>query len=107
VFQAAGAAVDRARRGEGPTLIEVKTDRYLGHFQGDPEIYRPKGETDELRKSDPIPLLAGQLRRMNLLDEAGEAAVAARVQERVDAAFGFARSSPYPEPEDALQHVFV
>ncbi len=107
VFQAAGEAVARARRGEGPTLIEVKTDRYFGHFQGDPEVYRPKGETDELRRNDPIPLLGAQLRRRGLLDEAGEAAVTERVRSRVSAAFAFARSSPYPEPADALRHVFV
>jgi TPP-dependent pyruvate/acetoin dehydrogenase alpha subunit len=107
VYQAAGAAVERARRGEGPTLIEVKTDRYLGHFQGDPETYRPKGETSELRKGDPIPALAAQLRRMGLIDDAGEAEVAARVKGRVDAAFAFARESAYPAPEEALRHVFV
>lgn len=107
VFQAAGAAIARARRGEGPTLIEVKTDRYLGHFQGDPEIYRPKGETAELRKNDPIPVLATQLRRMGLLDDAGEATITARVASRVEAAYAFARASAYPEPEEALRHVFV
>jgi len=107
VFQAAGAAIARARRGEGPTLIEIKTDRYLGHFQGDPEVYRPKGETTELRKNDPIPVLAAQLRRMGLLDDAGEAAVAARVAGQVEAAYAFARASAYPQPEDALRHVFV
>jgi acetoin:2,6-dichlorophenolindophenol oxidoreductase subunit alpha len=107
VFQAAGAAIERARRGEGPTLIEVKTDRYLGHFQGDPETYRPKGETAELRKGDPIPALGAQLRRMGLMDDAGEAEVAARVQGRVESAFAFARESAYPAPEDALRHVFV
>ena len=62
VYEAAGPAIARARRGEGPSLIEVKTDRYLGHFQGDPETYRPKGETEALRKNDPIPHLAQQLR---------------------------------------------
>jgi hypothetical protein len=46
MFEAAGEAVNRARRGGGPTLIEVQTDRYLGHFQGDAEVYRPKGEAD-------------------------------------------------------------
>jgi TPP-dependent pyruvate/acetoin dehydrogenase alpha subunit len=107
VFQAAGAAVARARNGEGPTLIEVKTDRYFGHFQGDAEAYRPKGEIDELRKSDPIPLLSSYLGKHGILDAAQESALAARAKQAVAEAFEFARSSPYPAPEDALLHVFV
>ena len=106
VYEAAGVAIERARRGDGPTLLEVRTDRYLGHFQGDPETYRPKGEVDELRKNDPIPALGAQLRRQGLLDDAADQALRARVNERVTAAYDFARSSAYPKPEDALLHVF-
>ncbi len=54
VYEAAGEAVARARRGEGPTLMEVKTYRYLGHFQGDAELYRDKNEVGQLRQTDPI-----------------------------------------------------
>jgi len=106
VYEAAGAAIERARRGEGPTLLEVHTDRYMGHFQGDPETYRPKGEVDELRKHDPIPALGAQLRRQGLLDDAADQALRARVGARIAEAYEFARSSPYPKPEDALLHVF-
>lgn len=107
VFAAAGDAVARARKGGGPTLIEVKTDRYLGHFQGDPEVYRPKGEVDELRKHDPITHLASQLRERKLLDDKTDEAIHARVRAQVEQAFDFARRSPYPEPREALEHVFV
>lgn len=106
VYEAAGAAIARARRGEGPTLLEVKTDRYLGHFQGDPETYRPKGEVEELRKNDPIPKLGAQLRRQGLLDDAADQALRARVSQRVTEAYEYGRTSPYPRPEDALLHVF-
>jgi acetoin:2,6-dichlorophenolindophenol oxidoreductase subunit alpha len=106
VFEAAGAAIERARRGQGPTLLEVKTDRYLGHFQGDPETYRPKGEVEELRRNDPIPRLAEHLRRQGLLDDAADKALRARVSARIAAAYEYGRSSPYPRPEDALLHVF-
>jgi pyruvate dehydrogenase E1 component alpha subunit len=106
VFEAAGEAIARARRGDGPTLLEVRTDRYLGHFQGDPETYRPKGEVDELRAHDPIPALGAELRRLKLLDDAADEALRNRAHARVAAAYDFARKSPYPEPEDALQHVF-
>lgn len=107
VFEVAGEAVARARRGEGPTLIEVKTDRYYGHFQGDPETYRPKGEAKELRQHDPIPALGARLRSRDLLDEDTDAALRARVSARVQAAYDFGRNSPYPEPQDALLHVFA
>ncbi len=107
VFAAAGEAVARARRGEGPTLIEVKTDRYLGHFQGDPETYRPKNEAQQLRANDPIDVLGAQLRARGELDDAKDAALRSTVSERVQAAYEHGRNSPYPAPEDALLHVFA
>jgi pyruvate dehydrogenase E1 component alpha subunit len=107
VFEAAGVAIARARRGEGPTLLEVRTDRYLGHFQGDPETYRPKGEVEELRKHDPIPKLGAHLRKLGLLDETADQALRKRATARVAEAYDFARASPYPSPEQALRHLFV
>ncbi|MBX3680840.1 thiamine pyrophosphate-dependent dehydrogenase E1 component subunit alpha [Cognatazoarcus halotolerans] len=107
VFEAAGEAVARARRGEGPTLIEVKTDRYLGHFQGDPETYRPKNEAQHLREHDPIVVLGAQLRARGELDDGRDAALRAAISERVQAAYEHGRNSPYPAPEDALLHVFA
>lgn len=107
VHDAAALAVRRARAGGGPTLIEVKTDRYMGHFQGDAEVYRPKGEVAELRKNDPIPALGSELRRRGLLDDAQAAAIAARAEARVAAAFTFARESAYPPVAEATEHLFA
>lgn len=107
VHDAAAVAVRRAREGGGPTLIEVKTDRYMGHFQGDAEVYRPKGEVDELRKSDPIPALGSELRRRGLLDDARATAIATRAEARVAAAFTFARESAYPPAAEATEHLFA
>ncbi len=107
VYAAAGEAIARARAGDGPTLIEVKTDRYFGHFQGDAEVYRPKGEVAELRKHDPIPRLGARLRGGGLLDEAADLALRTGVHSKVAQAFEFARRSPYPEASEALQHVFA
>ncbi|HZV74467.1 MAG TPA: thiamine pyrophosphate-dependent dehydrogenase E1 component subunit alpha [Conexibacter sp.] len=107
VFAAAGEAVERARSGGGPTLIEVQTDRYLGHFQGDGEVYRPKSEAAELRGKDPIPKLAAQLREQGALDDAADEQARARAHVRVTEAYEFARSSPYPDAEEALLSVFV
>lgn len=107
VFTAAGEAVERARRGEGPTLIEVKTDRYFGHFQGDPETYRPKGEVARLREQDPIVVLGADLRQRQLLDDDSDKALRRNISERVQAAYVFGRESAYPEPVEALMHVFA
>lgn len=107
VFEVAAEAVGRARRGEGPSLIEVKTDRYLGHFQGDAEAYRPKSEVEELRKHDPIPALASHLRERGLLDDQTDTDIRARAHKRVTDAYTFARESAYPAVEEALRDVFV
>lgn len=107
VYEAVGPLIERARRGAGPGLIEVKTDRYLGHFQGDPESYRPKDEVVNLRRNDPIPKLAGVLQSLGLMTEGEQAATLARARKRVADAFAFARESAYPAPQDALDDVFV
>jgi pyruvate dehydrogenase E1 component alpha subunit len=107
VFAAAGDAIARARKGGGPTLIEVKTDRFLGHFQGDAEVYRPKGEVEQLRKDDPITRLARQMRDGRLLDDKTDGTIRVRVHQQVTQAFDFARNSAYPEPRAALENVFA
>lgn len=107
VYEAVAPLIERARRGEGPGLIEVKTDRYLGHFQGDPELYRPKDEVANLRKNDPIPKLAGVLKSLGMLTEAEQGAITARAKKRVADAYAFARSSAYPAAQAALDDVFV
>jgi len=107
VYEAVAPAIERARRGEGPSLIEVKTDRYLGHFQGDPEVYRPKDEVSNLRKNDPIPKLAALLKGRSLMSDAEEGVIVARAKQRVADAFDFARKSAYPPAQDALNDVFA
>lgn len=107
VYEVVGEAVRRARRGEGPSLIEVKTDRLYGHFQGDPELYRPKDEVPTLKAHDPIARLGAQLLDQGIVTqtELDDARAAAKAE--VDGAFTFARQSPYPAPERALEDVFV
>jgi pyruvate dehydrogenase E1 component alpha subunit len=110
VYEVAGEAVARARRGEGPTLIEVKTDRYFGHFQGDPEVYRPKDEVAQLKANDPIKRLRNYLLKTSHDPNAPDVDIVqaeTEARQRVEDAFAFARKSPYPEPEEALLHVFV
>lgn len=107
VFDAVAPAIERARSGQGPSLIEVKTDRYLGHFQGDAEVYRPKDEVAKLRKNDPIPKLAAHLKQHKLMTDAQEATIVARAHKRVAEAFAYARKSDYPAPQEALEDVFA
>jgi TPP-dependent pyruvate/acetoin dehydrogenase alpha subunit len=107
VYEVVGEAVARARRGEGPSLVEVKTDRYYGHFQGDPELYRPKDEVPELKAHDPIKRLGDQLLGQGMASQAELDGLRVAAQADVDAAMEFARTSPYPEPHEALEDVFV
>ncbi|MEN0066912.1 MAG: thiamine pyrophosphate-dependent dehydrogenase E1 component subunit alpha [Myxococcota bacterium] len=106
IFRVAGEAIQRARNGGGPTLIEIETYRLAGHFMGDAEQYRPKGEKDALFAKDPIPKLRQQLMAQGDLHEAEATAIDERVQARVDDAIQFARTSPDPQPTDALTRVF-
>lgn len=66
VYEAASEAVARARKGQGPTLIECKTYRHRGHFEGDPSVYKPKDEQAEWLKKDPIPATENSCRRTAL-----------------------------------------
>ena len=106
VFDVVGEAVARARAGEGPSLIECKTDRYLGHFQGDAEAYRPEGEVGKLRENDPIDLLKNQLAEDGMTEDQ-EKEIRDRASATVTAAYEFARSSDDPDLSETTMHVFV
>jgi TPP-dependent pyruvate/acetoin dehydrogenase alpha subunit len=107
IFEAAGEAVARARAKKGPTLIEVKTDRLLGHFEGDPQLYRTKEEMETLQKRDALKRYEQQLIKAGTLTTASAEQVWKAGRAEVDAAIEFARQSPYPEPSAALLHVFA
>ena len=106
ISEAAGAAIDRARAGEGPSLIEIHTLRLWGHFEGDAQAYRG-ADLDTVNERDPIPLYAAALTELGELSEDGIASIAAEAVAEVDAAITFATSSPSPTADDALLHVFV
>lgn len=107
IFAAAFEAIERARNGGGPSLIEIETSRLAGHFMGDGEQYRPAGEKAALQAKDPIPAYRQRLLDLGVLDEQQAEAIAARARGRVDEAVLFARESAYPAPEEALEMVFV
>lgn len=105
VYTAAAEAIDRARTGAGPTLLEALTYRWRGHHEGDSMTYRSKEEADAWRAKDPLPRLAAWLRDRGWLDEAEETRLSADVRAEIDAATEFARESPWPAAEDALEDV--
>ncbi len=107
IYEAAGEAVSRARRGGGPSLIEVKTDRLFGHFEGDAQAYRTQEELALLRERDAIRAFERRLIESGDLTTEDAQKAWDRARTEVDGAIDFARSSPYPEPAAALQHVFA
>jgi pyruvate dehydrogenase E1 component alpha subunit len=108
VYEAASEAVARARRGEGPTLLETKTFRWFGHAINNPgsNIGRDQNEIDEWKKKDPIPRFEQKLVAMGILTEADLEAIRNEVTAELDASIAFAEASPSPKPEDALLHVY-
>ncbi len=107
VYEAAGEAIDRARRGEGPSIVEAICYRFRGHFEGDAEGYLGEDEKSSWKEKDPIEILGGQLREQGWFADADAEAIQAEMTEVVKAAETFARESPYPAPEEALDDVFA
>ncbi len=106
VYEATRAAADRARRGEGPTLIEGKTYRQRGHYEGDPMVYRSKEEMEAWRRRDPVVGFRGRLLAEAGVSEEAIVAIERSVQAALDEAVAFAAASPRPAPESALQGVY-
>src|SRR5438876_3974482 len=107
VYAATERAVDRARKGGHPTLLEVRTYRYMGHSMSDPlhGVYRTKEEVEEQKQRDPITQMAHKLTGDGELDQAGLDALDAEVRVEVEAAAQFADQSPDPEPGELFTHV--
>jgi len=107
VHQAVRRAAERARRGEGPTLIECKTYRWFGHSRSDPRVYRTKEEEKEWRERDPIQRLARRLVEAGVATQEEVDAVLAHAQEAIERATEFALSSPMPDPSEVANDVYA
>ena len=105
IWTCAQRAVERARSGGGPTLLEVHTLRLWGHFEGDPQTYRP--ELDEVAERDPIPAYRRELHCAGVLDEATAREIDADAEAAVADALAFAAASPEPAAESVTDHVFA
>jgi pyruvate dehydrogenase E1 component alpha subunit len=107
VYEATQRAVERARKGEGPTLIECKTYRHKGHSRVDPAKYRPKEEVEEWLAKDPIKRFKEKLLQTNTLTESEIQQIEKEVSAEIEEAVKFAMESPYPAPEEALEDVYA
>ncbi len=100
VYQAVNQAVDRARSGAGPSLIECKTLRMAGHGTHDPASYIPKDLLESWRKKDPIVLFRKYLEEKNMLDETEERRITEKIERIIEEAVEWARAEPLAAPED-------
>ncbi len=109
VYEAAKRAADRARKGDHPTLLEVRTYRFMGHSMSDPlhGVYRTKEEVEEQKKKDPITQMAHKLKDDGVMDQAAIDALDAEIHAEVEAAVKFADESPDPAPDALTMHVLA
>lgn len=107
VIEAAERAAERARKGEGPTLIEFMTYRWQGHFSGDPAAYRPAGELEAWQDKCPLKRCRTKLIEVHKTSEKELAELEAEAEKEIQEAVTFALESPWPDPKNALEHVYA
>jgi pyruvate dehydrogenase E1 component alpha subunit len=108
VYGAMRRAVERARRGDGPTLLEAKTYRLVPHSSDDDDrIYRSREEVAAWRRRDPLTLFRSQLTDLGVLDEPALQATTRRVAQEVDDATAYAEEAPSAPPQSAFTHVYA
>ena len=108
VYEVAGEAIDRARAGGGPTLIECKVNRYYGHFEGDAQTYRAPDEVENVRQNrDCIDNFAARAVSAGLVQEDDLASIDRDISDLIEDAVNLAKAAPKPEAEDLLTDVYV
>jgi pyruvate dehydrogenase E1 component alpha subunit len=109
VYEATKRAVERARKHSHPTLLEVRTYRFMGHSMSDPlhGVYRTKDEVEEQKSRDPITQLAGKLKEEGVIDQAALDAMDAEIHAEVEDAVKFADESPDPDPDELYSDVLA
>ena len=108
VYEAAGEAVQRARDGGGPSLLDCQLNRYYGHFEGDNQSYRPKDEVKKLRENSCcIKRFSAKVTAENGITPDQLSAIDDEVAQLIEAAVAFAESSPEPDASDLLTDVYL
>ena len=106
VYEAGREAIQRARQGKGPTLIECKTYRQRGHFEGDPATYKPREEQAEWMGKDPLPRFIAFLKENEIATDEEIAALDAQAIEKIGEAIRFADESPDPAVESTVEDIY-
>jgi pyruvate/2-oxoglutarate/acetoin dehydrogenase E1 component/TPP-dependent pyruvate/acetoin dehydrogenase alpha subunit len=104
---AVAKATERARRGEGPTLIEAKTYRWYGHSHSDPRAYRTREEEAEWKARDPITVLKNELSAVRMLDDAEFDKMEETVDEKLAESMNYSEASPEPDPSEVETDVYA
>ena len=107
VRAAAERAVERARKESLPTLLEIRTYRFMGHSMSDPGHYRTRAEIEQYQERDPIKVFGASLREKGVLDDAGLKEIEDRVRGEVERSVKFADQSPEPAPEELFTHIYA
>ncbi len=107
VHEGVARAVKRARAGEGPTLLEMKTYRYKGHSVSDPQKYRSKDEVEEYKDQDPITKVTKTILENKYATEAELKAIDDKITAIVDGSVKFAEESPWPDDSEVLKDVYI
>ena len=107
VHEGVARAIKRARDGEGPTLLEIKTYRYKGHSMSDPAKYRTKEEVEEYKEKDPIDHVLGMIKKNKWATDQEIEAINARVEEEVEESVKFAEESPLPSDDELYKDVYA
>ncbi len=107
VYQTMKIIINRTRNGEGPFLVECVTNRWSGHFEGDPQRYRPEGEIEEWKKNDPIKNFRSILTSVYQIQESSLVSIEEGVRRELDEAEKFSRESPLPNGLSTLEDVYA
>jgi hypothetical protein len=107
IHEAAGKAIERARNGGGPTLLEVKSSRWHGHFVGDAQKYRPEENVEAARKRDCILNFQKRLLKDKVLRAQDPKRVGGKIQKEIEEAVTFARESPLPDDSELLDDLYA
>lgn len=107
VYETIKVAAERARQGEGPSLVECKTYRFVGHFVGDPEVYRRKEEVEQWRQRCPVQRMHDLVLHLDLATPEELERLVASIDAEIEESLAQAQSDPMPEPEEALEGLWA
>jgi pyruvate dehydrogenase E1 component alpha subunit len=107
VCEAIERAAERGRKGEGPTLLDIKTYRYKGHSMSDPQKYRTKEEVAEYQDQDPIEYVLRMIRENKWLSDSEIESIELEIKNVVEESVQFAENSPYPDASELYKDVYV